>query len=141
MQAANQLAVTECERCVSSLVRVCVCVCVRVYLPARGVACSLFSPPPFGSLTQTNHALITISGKPLLPNKCQLDDNLQATLEEKRMFGSQAGLIMERVIIVLDASHRDQERGGRHKSGRTVGCWGTEVKEKKKNRKRNKKRK
>lgn len=57
------------------------------------------------------------------------------------MFGSQAGLIMERVIIVLDASHRDQERGGRHKSGRIVGCWGTEVKEKKKNRKRNKKRK
>lgn len=60
-----------------------VCVCVWVYLPARGIALALFSPPPFGTLAQTNHTLISISEKPLLLNKCQLSDELETTLEAR----------------------------------------------------------
>lgn len=78
-QAANQLAVTESERCVCLSVHVCVYVFISQH---EASLAPLFSPPSFGSLTQTNPTLITSSGKPLLPNKCQLDDNFQATLEE-----------------------------------------------------------
>lgn len=103
---------TESEKCVCLSVRARVCVCLCGYLPARGITHSLFFPLPFGSLTQTNHTLITIPGKPLPLNKCQLDDNLQAALEEsgcseaKQVYNNE-----ELFIIVLDASCSDQERG------------------------------
>lgn len=79
VQAANQLAVTECERC-GLFFFLSLRFCGRVYLPAQCITHSLLSPPSFG-LTQTNCRLITISRKLLPLYKCQLDDNLQATLE------------------------------------------------------------
>lgn len=53
--AAHPLAMTPAERCI------CWSACVCVYLPAWDIAGSLFSPPPFGSLAQINHTLISIS--------------------------------------------------------------------------------
>lgn len=55
VQTTHPLAMTPAERCI------CGSACVCVYLPAWDIARSLFSPPPFGSLAQMNHALISIS--------------------------------------------------------------------------------
>ena len=63
----------------------------RVYLTAHGIT-HFFVSPPFGPLTQTNQTLITSYGKSLPLNKCQLDDNLQVTLEENRCSEDKQGL-------------------------------------------------
>lgn len=75
VQAANQLALPVSE----SVSVWCVCVCI--YHPCSTGHHTL---PLLSSSIWLAHPnkLITISGKPLLPNKCQLYDNLQTTLEE-----------------------------------------------------------